>query len=145
MLAIKRVKLGECPIFYNELFFNRPKWSMKILERMNNPSRDLYARVLDKVEEKIFVRSSPGMLMGMFNAASTTLGSISVGYRADKSIYDVTTLRLSDDSMSKIAVVDKNWLSWAVESHRRNQKHISINPSPGKTFAFTSANTPHGT
>lgn len=73
ILSIKRVEFGKYPLFYNRKHFNRPEWSANILERMIKKLRELYGKVLDKLEDRIFVVSSPGMLMRMFNVELTTL------------------------------------------------------------------------
>lgn len=72
----------------------------------------------------------------MFNAASTTLGLTNIEYRSDNSIYDLVTLRSTDDSMSKIATVDINYLYCVMESYKRSMKLISINPCPRKISFF---------
>lgn len=41
-----------------------------------------------------YVRAFPGMLMGMYNAASTTLGLTAVGYKINKMSIDLITLMI---------------------------------------------------
>lgn len=66
-----------------------------------------------------YVQISPGMLMGMHNALSTTIGRLGVGYRRPQGS-KITTIRSNDDSMTifsgsdiKTAVLsiltDKSW------------------------------------
>lgn len=47
-----------------------------------------------------FLNASPGILMGMLNAGSTTLGLLPQNHRMEQSKMRVMTLRSSDDSMT---------------------------------------------
>lgn len=71
ILAIKRVSIGTNTLFENEAHFNRPDWSINE-ERCNNKTRALVPFLKSKLEDNNYLYSSPGMLMGMHNAASTT-------------------------------------------------------------------------
>lgn len=137
LISIKRVHLGQCMIFESESTFNRPKWAPELKERMNKRTREWYEQIIPLMEEGEFIRSSPGMLMGMYNAASTTLGLTAVGYGIDSENAGMVTLRSSDDSLTRFVASEPNIMFATIEQASRALKMIGINRSPNKTFIFS--------
>lgn len=83
----------------NEHHFNRPTWDEITKDRLNTQLQTKWD-FLEKKRKGIYVESSPGMLMGMHNALSTTVALAAVGYGLDIQCQEVVTLRSSDDSTS---------------------------------------------
>jgi len=96
--------------------FNRPSWGSASKERMNRQTMEWYSEIEPYMEENGYVLSSCGMLMGMFNAASTTLGCGAVMHRMDPKRIKVVTLRSSDDSMTIYVAKDPMSLMVVVPS-----------------------------
>lgn len=80
--------------------------------------------------------ASPGMVMGMHNAASTTLALASTMHELNKYAVKVVTLRSSDDSMTVFVADTVSRLLDAIEIDRRALKMLGVNLSPFKTFIF---------
>lgn len=93
-------------------------------------------------------RASPGMLMGMLNAGSTTLGLITQNYPMDPLLMKVMTLRSSDDSMSTYLAETSQGLRECVNKTIKNMGLAGINLSPDKSFFFREGfgeyGIPHG-
>lgn len=79
--------------------------------------------------------ASPGMLMGMHNAASTTLALAATGFQLPAGCR-VITFRSSDDSMSVFIAPDGFSLVKNIELDRKSLKLIGVNLSKDKTFIF---------
>jgi hypothetical protein len=135
LMSIKRIKLGPGPIAYSETSFNRLQWCEESICRMNAKTREWYLKIKEKMDGDLLF-ASPGMLMGMMNAASTTIGLLSTNYMMDSRDMKVVTLRSSDDSMS--VFVGKDWplVSKCVSMNFVNLSLIGINLSPKKTLFF---------
>lgn len=104
ILAVKRITLGPTTMMFSKLHYNRPDWDSKnLVLRMNSNNKGWVSKILPLLEDKIYVRAAPGMLMGMMNAGSTTLALAAAGYRQDTRFVKVSTLRSSDDSMTAYA------------------------------------------
>lgn len=73
ILTSKKILLGEDIMGYNDSHYNRIPWTEKNLRRMNTRTREWFTKALLFLDGK-YLRSSQGMLMGMHNAASTTVG-----------------------------------------------------------------------
>nr|QPN36968.1 hypothetical protein [Ganwon-do orthomyxo-like virus] len=83
-----------------------------------------------------YVKSPFGMLMGMHNAMSSTLGIIATGYKT--TIFEeVGTLRSSDDSMTKFSTKEGMSSTFSlIESNRKNLKRVGFNISPQKSRGY---------
>lgn len=95
LLAIKRITLGEGPICYSkEGNFNRPRWEEGNLGRFNRETREWFGQCIPRLsgEQAVYLEAPAGMLMGMHNALSTTIGEAHVMYRQDSVNASVTTL-----------------------------------------------------
>jgi hypothetical protein len=87
-------------------------------------------------EDREFADSSPGMLMGMLNAGSTTLGLLPQNHRMDQKQTKVVTLRSSDDSMTTYLADSSANLAECIYRNICNLGLIDVNMSPDKTFFF---------
>lgn len=134
ILTNKKIMLGEGIMGYTKDSYNRIPWEKKYLYRMNKFTKDWFERILPYFDGK-YVRSSQGMLMGMHNAASTTLGLAAVNYNFPFNCR-IIVLRSSDDSMSVYIAYSLNGLWMIIELDRKNLKMLGINLSPDKTFFF---------
>lgn len=84
IMSVKQVQLGQGVQVHNGSQYSRIKWIPEHKKHMNVKTREWF----EKVESKItpngrFLNASPGMLMGMLNAGSTTLGLLAVNHRMD--------------------------------------------------------------
>lgn len=95
--AFKRITLGEGVMMQSETKFNRPSWNENLNGRLNTQTQEWYEEIRPYLEPHGYVLSSCGMLMGVMNAASTTLGCAAVMHRMDPMSMKVVTLRSSDD------------------------------------------------
>nr|QMP82355.1 polymerase PB1 [Dermapteran orthomyxo-related virus OKIAV170] len=135
LMSMKTIQMGCGPLGISDRFYNNLEWDDRNLQRYNEFTREWYNQVKDK-KEGCYYRASPGMLMGMLNAGSTTLGLLACGYFDNPAQHSVVTLRSSDDSMSLFLGMSKQA---AVNSCRFNKAAlalIGINLSPDKTFIF---------
>ncbi|KAL1516115.1 hypothetical protein ABEB36_000038 [Hypothenemus hampei] len=137
LLAIKRIKLGPGPMAYSDTSYNRLEWPTDNIPRMNTATRIWMNYLSDKIDRNKKLRSSGGMLMGMHNAASITIGLIATGFNMDKSTQKVVSLRSSDDSMS--IYVGNTWedVKMCIQKHLANLSMASINMSEKKTFFYS--------
>ncbi|KAK7868019.1 hypothetical protein R5R35_010191 [Gryllus longicercus] len=135
LLAIKRIFLGEGPVCTTDDFHNKVSWEMRNISRMNSRTQEWMTEAKDLLKDG-YLESSPGMLMGMHNAASTTLGLTAMMYGTDKSIGCYVTLRSSDDSMTTYAVANPTNVGKIIEEENRALKLIGINLSREKTWFF---------
>jgi len=136
-LAIKSIKLGEGVKGDIEFHHNKIPWSLKNLGRYNERTREWVEKcrgILD--EEGQSLNASPGMLMGMHNAASTTLGLGPVMFGQDSMRVKVSTLRSSDDSMTVIIGKEMKDVYRALEIERITMKLVGINLSDKKTWVY---------
>lgn len=135
IMAIKRINLGHGVIVHNEKEYKRVNWNEVDVSSLNTKTQDWYSKISHYLEEDGYVFSSPGFLMGMLNAASTTIGLLPVGH--EQTIGNVvTTLRSSDDSMTVFSSPSIDDLVRSIEINRKSLKLIGINPSTSKSFLF---------
>lgn len=101
--AWKEIQLGPGVIVEGKGTYARLEWKPEDRLKMNTRTRAWYDKLCDKIsDDGLFVQSSPGMLMGMLNAGSTTLGMLPANYRMNKMHMKVVYMRSSDDSMTYI-------------------------------------------
>lgn len=98
-LLIKRIHLGIGFILENENFFTRIPWSETKISMLNEHNKDWFDKIKGKIDEDDYIQASPGFLMGMFNAGSTTMGLVAIG-GIDIPNTVTRCLRSSDDSMT---------------------------------------------
>ncbi|KAL1463811.1 hypothetical protein WDU94_015520 [Cyamophila willieti] len=135
ILAIKRIALVEAPIMRGEGTFNRPDWDDITPERLNETFKLVWEE-MNKYRKGMYLESSPGMLMGMHNALSTTLALAAVGYGTDNFNSSVATLRSSDDSTTAYYGRTINDVKDAILYEILGLKLLGINMSLDKTFYF---------
>lgn len=139
LLAIKRITLGEGPVCYSESGnFNRPKWEAGNLERYNRETQAWFSQCIPRLsgDQAVYLEAPAGMLMGMHNALSTTIGEAHVMHYQDPVQSSVTTLRSSDDSMTLFLSSTPEMLGRVIEVNRKCLKLIGINLSESKTMIF---------
>lgn len=105
------------------------------MKATNSQTLEWYLKLKDQItDDRRFLRSSPGMLMGMLNAASPTVGIIPMNHNMVRNEMKVVCTRSSDDSTTK-------YLSNNSENNQKcgirkiqNLSIAGINLSPDKTF-----------
>nr|QPL15340.1 polymerase PB1 [Raphidiopteran orthomyxo-related virus OKIAV180] len=135
LMALKSIQLGLGPIASDDSEYRRLKWHE--LDRFNENSKDWLREILRRgIDEDNFISASPGMLMGMLNAGSTTLGLLPVNHNFDQEEMSVVTLRSSDDSMSVYMGKSSVLLKKCIAMNKRNLEMVGINLSDKKTHFF---------
>lgn len=134
-MLIKRIHLGVGFLFENEYFYTRIPWHKTKNEMLNEYNREWFKKLEGKIDENDYIPASPGFLMGMLNAASTTMGLVAIGgVRLSNTV--VRSLRSSDDSMTVFVAESipklANLICLAYSSYRL----FGINPSTEKTILF---------
>lgn len=136
-MACKEIQLGMGLQIQNDDFFSRMRWEDEFMKTMSESTRKWYNSVRDLISnDRQFLKTSPGMLMGMLNAGSTTVGLLAVNHRMDNKTMRVSTLRSSDDSMSLYMANCPYNSKWCIHINKRNLEMLGINLSPDKTFFF---------
>nr|AJG39088.1 PB1 [Shuangao Insect Virus 4] len=135
ILSIKRITLGKGMQGTSEDFHGEITFKRENLPKFNERTKGWLAEALPLIDDEGYMFASGGMLMGMYNAASTTLGLISVGYLkpANTNIY---TLRSSDDSMTLYSAPDLEHMALLIDRENLNLLLCGINLSVKKTFIF---------
>lgn len=101
----KEIQIGPGVLVTNENSFSRIVWRDEDVSKMNTITKEWYLKIRHLItEDRKFIRCSPGMLMGMLNAASTTLGIIPSNYKMINNKMKVICMRSSDDSMTKYSI-----------------------------------------
>lgn len=134
ILATKKMSIGEGLTGHTKDTYNRIEWEADNLGRMNGFTREWFSRLVPYLQDG-FIDAGEGMLMGMHNGASTTLGLAAAGYRCPESC-NVLVLRSSDDSMTVYSVENAELMGPLIELDRKNLKMLGINLSPDKSFLF---------
>lgn len=136
-MSMKEIQIGSGLQVRNETHYSRMKWIDEHIPMMSKETREWYEEIKDKItNDRKYFRASPGMLMGMLNAGSTTLGLITQNYRMDPLLMTVMTLRSSDDSMSTYLAETSQGLRECVNRTIKNMGLAGINLSPDKSFFF---------
>lgn len=105
------------------------------MTRFNTNTREWFNQLITKemlYSNLPYVQSSAGMLMGMHNACSTTLGLLSVGHNVSAGEGSYQTLRSSDDSLTCFLSQNRTTASM-IAQEITNLKLSGINLSPEKT------------
>lgn len=138
-MAIKKVQLGQGVTATGNNSYKRITWSdtAENMMRMNTKTQGWFKKIIPLLtKDKEFIRASPGMLMGMMNAASSTLGIIPTNHRMNNQHRKVISMRSSDDSMSIFLAKTPGENAACVECNKRNLEMIGINLSTSKTLFF---------
>jgi len=135
MLAIKRITLGQGPNAYNDTktIMNKLDYFDTDISRFNENTRAWVERLRDRMDQK-YVQARPGMLMGMHNAAATTVSYAPCNYRQDSSSIMYKTLRSSDDSLSVISAKDSRSLVQAITTEYLCLKLVGLNIATSKSY-----------
>lgn len=137
LMSMKRIQLGPGVQIQNTKFYRRISWNDIDIQLCSEETQRWYNEVKHLlVGNRKYLLSSPGMLMGMLNAGSTTLGLLPSNYRMNPQNMCVVTLRSSDDSMTKYIAATRELNEICISKHRQNLELIGINLSKDKTFYF---------
>lgn len=99
LLAVKRVTLGHGLQGTSRFFHGEITFSRESLGKMNEGTRAWVEEALPLMTDGFYLEASPGMLMGMHNTLSTTVGLVPVN-ALHHAASMMKVLRSSDDSMS---------------------------------------------
>lgn len=135
ILANKMIWMGEGPIAESESSYNRLRWDPTHLGRMNQMTAEWFTNCIPHMYQENYLIASPGMLMGMHNAASTTLALAAVGHHLPPGTA-MTTLRSSDDSMTVFVSNEAIGIGRLIELDRKTLKSLGVNLSLEKTLFF---------
>lgn len=102
---------------------------------MNVENREWYNEIKDKLDSEDYVTASPGFLMGMLNACSTTMGLIAIG-GVNVSNTIIRSLRSSDDSMTVFVADSIQNLAGIISLSYSVYRLFGINPSKEKSILF---------
>nr|QPL15381.1 polymerase PB1 [Hymenopteran orthomyxo-related virus OKIAV174] len=135
LMAIKRIQMGVGPIAFSNNFYNRLDWEKTPIERFNKETQNWLGDIREHIKDG-YLTASPGMLMGMLNAGSTTYGLMASGYGLNRKYQQTKTLRSSDDSTTLYIADNPENLLKCVEINRRSLAALGINLSLEKTFFY---------
>nr|QIJ70032.1 PB1 [Splett orthomyxo-like virus] len=133
-LSIKRIWLGNGLQGCSESFHGEIPICKENFEKFNEKTKMWVSKSIPLLEGN-YLSASGGMLMGMHNAASTTMGLLSVGYKPIPGT-GIYTLRSSDDSMTLYSASDMEGMNKVIDQENLNLKACGINMSKKKTFIF---------
>uniref|UniRef100_A0AAT9JFP7 RNA-directed RNA polymerase catalytic subunit n=1 Tax=Cryptocercus meridianus orthomyxovirus 1 TaxID=3133492 RepID=A0AAT9JFP7_9ORTO len=135
LLSLKRIYLGSGPQGVSNGIHGEIEVLPHNLDKFNTFNKQWISKLLEYKEDGNYLRASSGMLMGMHNAASTTLGLLSVGYNLppNSGIY---TLRSSDDSMTLYSAPNNIIMANVIDNEDLCLQKCGINLSKKKTFIF---------
>lgn len=137
ILSIKRITLGDGLMGVSEHFHGHIAWEAENINKLNTQNQGLMNWVMGKKSGWNYISASPGMLMGMHNALSTTFGLVQGGYGA--SIYSKSCkLRSSDDSMTRFVGASEAEVLSLISRDKICLRLTGINLSPKKTLIFVS-------
>nr|APG77865.1 polymerase PB1 [Beihai orthomyxo-like virus 1] len=136
LISMKKVKLGEGHIAVDENFEGRFEWIMPDREKMNSKTKEWYDKCHNDIDEDGYLFAPYGMLMGMMNAASTTLACIAIRHGYNPGIEDAQCLMSSDDSMSIYTNKNPENVYRTINKMKANYKELGMNISEKKTLYF---------
>nr|QGA70921.1 RNA-dependent RNA polymerase [Wuhan Mosquito Virus 4] len=135
ILSLKRVTLGPGLQGRSDLFHGHIPFTREGLNQVNSANKAWFSEMLPFREGNCYLQASPGMLMGMMNAASTTVGLVSVNYY-HQTESTMKTLRSSDDSMTIHAGSSMEDLRRNIDLQYCELKISAVSLSPKKTLVF---------
>ncbi|UPT53748.1 MAG: polymerase PB1 [Bactrocera tryoni orthomyxo-like virus] len=135
LMSIKRIHLGPGLLIGNDQFYNRKDWSDYTKDELNEKTWEWLSKV--KISDNNYIEASPGFLMGMLNAASTTVGLLPSNF-IEMTDAKIKTLRSSDDSMTVYVGKTPFALIQLLYQNYIYCKMCGINMSTKKTLFFPS-------
>lgn len=134
LLSKKKIWMGRGHIVHNEKEAAHMKWNKECIKMMDDVTKEWFDKTLPHMEEG-YLKAPYGMLMGMLNAASTTMALAAVPWRLEEGT-DCKTARSSDDSMTVFSSTSTLKLSSNINRLYHNLKLLGINMSTKKTRVF---------
>ncbi|CAG4990021.1 unnamed protein product [Parnassius apollo] len=105
------------------------------LSMLNQYNKEWFSKLVNRVDGEDYIPTSPGFLMGMLNAASTTVGLIAIcGIDIPNTI--TKSLRSSDDSMTVFVADTIQALATLIGLTYSVYRLFGINPNKEKTILF---------
>nr|QKK82920.1 PB1 [Uumaja virus] len=135
LLSKKRIWMGKGHLVSNETEMAYMTWTKECIPMMGERTKEWFEKAEPHLDGKGYLKAPYGMLMGMLNAASTTMGLAAVNWRQEKGT-DCKTVRSSDDSMT---IFSANTLVKMFRNINRlydNLRLLGINISTKKTRFF---------
>lgn len=135
LLSQKRITLGSGPNCFDDTkaIHNNPDYSLDNLSRFNVETRKWIQGLSTRFHQG-YVRALPGMLMGMHNAAATTVSYIAEGYRQSPGSVFYKTLRSSDDALSVVSTETASDLIEAINVEFKCLKMLGVNIAESKSY-----------
>lgn len=134
-MLIKRIHLGMGYIYYDKGDYSRIKWSEVETNYLSSHNQKWFNKIKNLIDKEDYLTASPGFLMGMLNAASTTVGLIPIlGF--EQELTRVKSLRSSDDSMTSFTANGGDELIKLIKTIYNIYRLFGINPSKEKTIIF---------
>nr|UYL95485.1 MAG: polymerase basic 1 protein [Yushu Ortho tick virus 1] len=134
LLASKRIWMGKGHTVANATDMSNMNWTDECLPMMNDVTREWYQKAASHIEAG-YLKAPYGMLMGMLNAASTTMALAAVDWRKEATT-DCKTARSSDDSMTVFSAANEKDLRVNIQRLYDNLRLMGINISTKKTRFF---------
>lgn len=134
LLANKRIWMGKGHLVANRTSASHMNWDPECLHMMNSTTKEWFEKTMPHLEEG-YLKAPYGMLMGMLNAASTTMVLAAVNWRKQANM-DCKTARSSDDSMTVFSASDEFSLRVNIQRLYDNLKLMGVNISEKKTRFF---------
>nr|UAJ23566.1 PB1 [Granville quaranjavirus] len=134
LLANKRIWMGRGHLVANKTSAAHMNWDKDCLHMMNEATREWFEKASSHIEEG-YLKAPYGMLMGMLNAASTTMVLAAVNWRKQPCM-DCKTARSSDDSMTVFSASNEDELRVNIQRLYDNLKLMGVNISEKKTRFF---------
>nr|UMO75717.1 MAG: polymerase PB1 [Xinjiang sediment orthomyxo-like virus 5] len=133
ILAIKRITLGVGLQGISSDYHGIIRFAENKLSFYNKKTQEWFKPLFPL--DGIYINSSGGMLMGMHNGLSTTVGLVTVNYKIPN-LQRICTLRSSDDAMTLYLANDYVETLELIKLETRNLKFAAINQSKEKTSFF---------
>nr|UYL95483.1 MAG: polymerase basic 1 protein [Tongren Ortho tick virus 1] len=134
LLAKKRIWLGKGHTVSNDKNATHMLWEEGCVHMMNSVTKEWFLKAKDSIQNG-YLTAPYGMLMGMLNAASTTMALSAVRWRLTENM-DCKTARSSDDSMTAFSAASTGDLEANIRRLYDNLRLMGINISEKKTRFF---------
>lgn len=130
-----KIQIGG-PIVKNSQYYSRLKWIDEHTSVMNERTKEWYLKLKHKIStDRRYLYSSPGILVALLNAASTTVGLLSSNFNMNNEMKALCMSALSsDDSTTKYLSNSSENNVKCVLRNKQNLSLIGINLRPDKTF-----------
>ncbi|CAH2987986.1 unnamed protein product [Chilo suppressalis] len=124
----------------NESFYTRIPWYETKVNMLNEHNQEWFTVIKDRIDDHGYIPASPGFRMGMLNAASTTVGLVTLaGIEIPNTI--IRSLRSSDDFMTIFVASEISQLAVLIGLTYSAYRLFGINPSREKTILFPESYT----